>query len=542
MFDSVLSEAYHGQHGLWSTTRDRGRGVYLQQQRALAREFLASEDGHIIKDWGGRLPITLIYPNSYSVGMSSLAIHGLYRWLNDRSDIVCERAFAWLGRRQREAPVITLESQRPIQETTVFAFSVSFEMDYLHVIDILRRSGVPLHSEERGEADPLIILGGPAVSANPQPMAAVADAILIGEIEPVIDPLVVALQSAWTASRGEILAALSRVPGVYVPFLWDGESVERQWLADLASFPLGSAIVAPRAAFGDMHLIEIARGCRRACLAGYWYLPPRIQELNAILAEAQRGLAAGRKIGLVASAVSDFPDIEELVSCLREMGARISVSSLRVKPLSPVLLDALMESGAQSITLAPEAGSERLRQAIHKGVSRDDILAAAEMVQGRFQTLKLYFMIGLPNEEPKDIEAILSLSREVKEIFGRQVIINVTPFVPKAHTPYEREAMAEEAILAGRLERIREGSEELDVQVRAESIEAARLQGVLSRGDRALGELLLRLERPSHSRLAKLIERDGGGIEHHLREREPDEALPWDFLAPNLGRRSRQCR
>lgn len=510
---------------------------HMDLQVATAQEYLASERGSIVKDWGGRLPIVLVYPNSYTVGMSSLAIHGLYRWLNARPDVVCERAFAWLGRRQQGAPVVTLESQRPIREAAVLAFSVSFEMDYLHVIDLLRRADLPLRAKDRDETHPLVLLGGPAVSANPEPLAKVADAVLIGEIEPILDELLEALQSLWTDTREETLARLARVPGVYVPLLWDGEPVARQWLADLARFPVASSVVAPRAAFGDMHLVEIARGCGHACrfcLAGYWYLPPREQDVEVVLAQAQRGLAEGLKIGLVASAVSDYSRIDDLVHRLRAMGGRISVSSLRVKPLSPILIEALVESGAQSITLAPEAGSERLRRAIHKGITREDVIAAAEMVQGRFHNLKLYFMIGLPGEEAEDIEDILALTEEVKGIFGRQVVLNVTPFVPKAHTPLERVAMASEELLENRLRRIRQGAAAMGLQVRSESVEAARVQGVLSRGDRQVGDLLLRLDRPSRSRLLKLIEREGGGMDWQLRQRDAGEPLPWDFLAPNV--------
>jgi len=372
------------------------------------RQMLASEQGAIVKDWGGQLPTVLAYPNSYSVGMSSLAIHGLYRWFNALPGVVCERAFNSLGRRAaRDEPLITLESQRPVRDAAVLALSASFEMDYFNIVSMLRRAGIPARAEERDEGDPLVILGGPAVSANPEPVALLADAIVIGEAEPILADLVEAMRGAWTADRLTVLSNLSKLPGVYVPAVHDGRPVQRQWSRHLDDYPIASSIVAPKAEFGDMHLIEISRGCGhgcRFCLAGYWYRPPRERSLASILAQARQGLKHWRKVGLVASAVSDYSRIDALATGLQAMGAAISVSSLRIRPLSPVLLRVLAESGARSVTLAPEAGSERLRQVIRKGVSHDDIIKATAMVADHpFQTLKLYFMLGLPSESDQDL-------------------------------------------------------------------------------------------------------------------------------------------
>lgn len=501
----------------------------------LARRLLASERGVHVRDWGGRLPIVLGYPNSYAVGMSSLAIHGLYRWFNALPGVVCERAFAWLGRRhERGAPLVTLESQRPVREAAALALSVSFELDYIHLLEMLRRAPLPLRAAERHEGDPFVILGGPAVAANPAPLAPVADAIVIGEAEPILAELTDVLRESWARPRAATLAALAALPGVYAPALHDGRAIQRLCQGDLDAYPTGTHIIAPQAEFGDMFLIEISRGCLRGCrfcLAGQWYRPLRERSLESVLAQAQEGLAHRTKIGLVGAAVSDYSAIDDLAARLRQMGAALSVSSLRVHPLSLPLLAALAESGSQAITLAPEAGSERLRRAIRKGVTHEQIMRAVEAVRGRFASLKLYFMIGLPSEEDEDIEALLELVGEVARLFQREVVVNVTPFVPKAHTPYQREAMAPAEVLEARLARLREGCRALRTPLRAEGVAESRAQALLARGDLALGEALLALPHTAPARLERALQRAGLETEAYLAARAPQAALPWDFVA-----------
>ncbi|MFH1084744.1 MAG: radical SAM protein, partial [Chloroflexota bacterium] len=411
------------------------------RQISMARRLLATEQGASVRDWGGQLPIVLVYPNTYAVGMSSLAMHTLYRQWNALPGVVCERAFAALGRQApADEPPITLESQRPLADAAVIAFSVSFELDYFNVLDVLARAGVPLRAADRQQGDPYVLLGGPAVSANPMPLAPVADAVVIGEAEECLEALTGVLRESWAHDRAATLAALRRLPGVYVPLLGEDERVSRLVAHDLDRWPTHTAIVAPQAEFGDMYLIEISRGCPhgcRFCLAGHLYRPMRERSLATLLAQARHGMQFRRKLGLVAAAVSDHTEIDALVAGLRQMGAALSVSSLRMRPLSAPLVQALAESGAQVITLAPEAGSERLRRAIHKGVTQDDILAATALVahQG-FETCKLYFMLGLPGETDDDIAELLALVRAIAAIFTRRIVVNLTPFVPKAHTPF----------------------------------------------------------------------------------------------------------
>lgn len=517
---------------------------------AVARQLAESELGAVHKDWGGKIPIVLAYPNCYAVGMSSLAIHGLYKWLNDLPGVVCERVFASLDRRESSPrdPLITIESQRPAREAAALMFSVSFELDYFNVVAMLRRADIPVRAAEREEGDPFIILGGPAVSANPEPLATVADAIVIGEAELILAPLAEILREAWNCPRQDTLAALSRLPGVYAPLVYEDQPIARQWAPDLNAYPLASTIVAPKAEFGDMHLIEISRGCGRGCrfcLAGYWYRPQRERSLELILRQARDGLKYSRKMGLVAAAVSDYSQIDELASRLRAMGATLSVSSLRVAPLSSTLLRALAESDSRSITFAPEAGSERLRRAINKGVTYDDILAAVRLAaEYRFESLKLYFMWGLPGETDDDIAALIALTRDIKALWPREVVANLTPFVPKAHTPYERLSMANAELLSERLARIQDGLRQTRIQVRAEAVDMARIQAILARGDRRIGEALATMPYPMPARWERALREAELVPEHYLGEQQ-QAALPWDFIdshvAPGYLRSEAQC-
>jgi radical SAM superfamily enzyme YgiQ (UPF0313 family) len=283
-----------------------------------------------------------------------------------------------------------------------------------------------------------------------------------------------------------------------------------------------------------MHLIEIARGCGRGCrfcLAGYLCRPKRERSLDGILQEAQHGLGWTERIGLVGAAVSDYTQIDELVVRLREMGARLSVSSLRVDPLSEALLQALAESGTQTLTLAPEAGSERLRKMINKGVTEADLLvAAARATTYHIRQLKLYFMLGLPTEDEQDVEAIARLCEETATRFHGRVTANVTPFVPKAHTPFQWMAMTPSESIQERLRRLESRLQRQGIAVRSESPKWATIQGILSRGDRRLGQVLASLRGRSLKSWDRAMAEHDIQPENYLGSRALDTRLPWQFI------------
>jgi radical SAM superfamily enzyme YgiQ (UPF0313 family) len=408
-------------------------------------------------------------------------------------------------------------------------------MDYFTLVAILRSAGIPARASARDESHPLVIAGGPAVSANPEPVAPFLDAILIGEIEPIAQPLTNALHHiAEDPEQG--MDALAAIPGVYLPHRQaaDPPSIARQWLPNLDACPTHSAILTPRTEFPNMGLIEIARGCGRACrfcLAGYGYRPPRERSVETILKQARSLLAHTERLGLVSAAVSDHTEIDRLAPALRDLGARISVSSMRVDPISLPLLEALAESGTRTLTIAPEAGSARLRQTINKTQTEEDVLRAVESAaEYGLRQIKLYYMIGLPTEAEADIAALVALSLACAERFPGQVTANITPFVPKAHTPFQRVAQAPAGVVQRRIETIKGQLFPRGVAVKAESPALAEIQGTLSRGDRRVADALLAVARPAPGRWKRALASAGVSSEALLGARGEDEDLPWNFI------------
>jgi radical SAM superfamily enzyme YgiQ (UPF0313 family) len=490
-----------------------------------ARRILELEDGTIYKDWGGKLPIALVYPNTYHVGMSNLGLQTVYRLFNEQFGVVCERVFHNTG-------PISLESQRPLAEFAVLAFSISFEMDYFNVVEILRLAGIPLSAEERDETYPLLIAGGAAVTANPKPLSPVFDAFAIGEGEAIIPPLVEVLREVIGEQKDEILNALALVPGVYVPAL--GTATKRQWIYDLDAYPTTSFVLTPNTEFGEMYLIEVARGCGRGCrfcLAGYIYRPMRERSLEVLLKQAEEGLRCREEVGLLGAAVSCYKHIDELALELRKRGAKISISSLRVDFLTEALVRALAESGARTLTIAPEAGSEGLRISINKRIPEEDVFRAADMASRYgFAQLKLYFMIGLPGESEEDIKALLEMVSAVRGRFHRRIVVQITPFVPKAHTPFQWVAMTPEGILWERLRYIERNLRAKGVSVKFESPSWAAVQGVLARGDEKVGRALMNIRKRSLAVWRRAMRECGLEESDYLKERPLDEQLPWSVV------------
>jgi radical SAM superfamily enzyme YgiQ (UPF0313 family) len=336
-----------------------------------ARQRLERERGTICKDWGGKLHIALIYPNSYYLGMSNLGFQTVYGLLNSYDDIVCERAF-WEPNKDKAETPLSMESQRPLPDFDVLAFSISYELDYFNVVQILKSSGIPIFAADRDESHPLITAGGPCIIANPMPLSSFFDCFAIGEGEAILPGFIDVLIEGIEGKKDELLKKLAALPGVYVPAFYAGPPIKRQWVANLDSVATTSVILTPDTELSNIYLIEIARGCGwgcRFCLAGFQFRRFRFRPLDSLLAQAEKGLQYTNKIGLLAAAVSDHPEVGELAYRLHRMDAEISVSSLRVRPFSQALLKALAKSGAQNVTLAPEAGSERLRRIINKCVT-----------------------------------------------------------------------------------------------------------------------------------------------------------------------------
>ena len=502
-----------------------------------SRARLSRERGTIVKDWGGKIPVALVFPNTYHLGMSGLGFQTVYGILNSYDDIVCERFFSDGGGK-------SIESDRPLGDFAILAFSISNELDYFNTVEMLSFSNTPLQASLRGGSDPLVIAGGPCVTANPEPIAPFFDAFAIGEGEAILPALVDAIVAGIQDDRDKLLEAIANIPGMYVPRLHDGVTIARQWARDIDGFATTSVILTPHTEFSNMYLLEIERGCKwgcRFCLAGYAFRPFRFRSEANLLKQCEKALTLTNKIGLLGACVSDHPQIEGLTKQLRGMGAQISVSSLRVRPVSSVVLQALKDSGAETLTFAPEAGSERLRRIINKGASRDDIISAiTQAAEVGIRQLKLYFMIGLPTETDDDIEEIIALALDAKAIMERKrpgcrLTLTFEPFVPKAGTPFQWLPMTSAKILNKRLSYLKRQLERKGIEVRTESVAWAVAQGLLSRGDKELAPAIAKAA-GGRSLAAWRQALDEFSINADMyigREIPATEKLPWGFI--NLG-------
>ena len=499
------------------------------------RNRLATEQGTIIKDWGGKLPVALIYPNSYNIGMSNLGIQAIYKLINDRNDAVCERVF-WEPKDTTNVLPLALESQRPLTDFAVVAFSLSYELDYFNVAQILKASGIPIYAKDRDETFPLIIAGGPCITTNPMPLAPFFDCLCIGEAEAILPEMLPVMKDGVSENRDELKKKLATVPGVFVPGFSD-KPVTRQWVKNLDDFPVHSLVVTVDTELGNMYLIEVERGCNwgcRFCLVSNCYRPMRFRSVDSLLNQAETGLKFRKRLGLMGPSVTDHPQIEELVGKLRDMGAELSVSSLRIKPLSPVVLGEVIEGGTNTVALAPEAGSQRLRDIIGKRINEDDILQAVEKVAAQgIKQLKLYFMIGLPEETDDDIDAIALLVTKCKDIFDKhqswsRITLTIAPFIPKAGTPFQREGMAPLDTLKNRLSLLKSKLPSKGISVKNESLEWSEVQAVLSRGDERLAAVLADIEKLTLAHWHEAMQKAGLDIDLYAHEKWDEERdLPW---------------
>ena len=538
-----------------------------QQQRELAQHTLSREVGYVRKPHAGRLRVALIFPNTYFVGMSNLGFQTIYRLFNDQPDIVCERAFLppkqeLASLREAGTRIVTIESQTPVGDFDVIAFSVSFEWDYTNVLTMLRLAGVPLRAADRDYTHPLVVIGGAVTFVNPEPLALFADVIAAGEGEALVPDLLAAF---GVSSRSEQLKRLAQARGYYIPSFYDVEyksdgTIERfvpregtgapavvrkaALKTTEAVDPPSTTIFTPDTEFGSRFLIEVVRGCAnlcRFCWAGYNYLPVRAFPTERILDLAQKARAHSAKAGLVSIALCDHPDIEHILRSLKEMGYSISPASLRLDDLTPTIVGLLKDSGERTLTIAPETGSDRLRRVINKTITNEEILDRAELIfSSGIESLKLYYMIGLPSEEDDDLVAIRDLTLQLHEIMlkharprGRigRIVASVNPLVPKPGTAYQWLPMVRTDEIERKMKRMRSLVADIDnVYFNIKSERHSYYQALLSLGDRRIAPVI-ELAEANGGQWRKAVADSGVDGDFYIyRDRSNDTVLPWSMI------------
>ena len=530
-----------------------------------ARRRLEGETGCRSNPWGGRLSVALVYPNTYRQAMSNLGFLSVYHQINAREDALCERFFLpdaddLAEHRKTGYPLFSLESGTFLSDFDVIAFSVSFEGDFLNLPTIFELGRLPLFAAGRDERSPLVLCGGVCAFLNPEPLAEIIDAFAVGEGEAILPSLLDALVQG-RGNRREFLKTLSTLPGIYVPSLYqvnyggDGSvaallptggapsRVSRRWVKDLDGAPARSWVLTEETEFSDMALTEISRGCSRGCrfcAAGFIYLPPRERSLERLTADIEEGLCHREKIGLVGAAVSDHSHIGDLNASILDRGGRVSVASLRLDSLEAAEVKALKISGHRTVALAPEAGSQRLRDLINKGIDADQIVKAASLLaEEGIPNLKLYFLIGLPTEEEKDLRELLDLTALLRERWlerqkahGRLggIHLSVNPFIPKPFTPLQWAPMDGEKSLKEKMRLLRSGIGRMaNVEISFESLRSAQLQAFFSRGDRRTGHTLPLLA--AGSNLNAACREVGLDPSFYVtRQRPEEEIFPWEII------------
>ncbi len=537
-----------------------------------ARQRLRREVSLVRCRQGARYRVVLAYPNTYRVGMGNLGFHTLYRLFNEHPEVCCERVFLpdrdeLDEYRRTRTPLFSLESRTPVADFDMMALSASFENDYPNILTLLELARIPFRTSSRDQRHPLVLMGGATVSINPEPVAPFLDLCCVGEGEELVKPLLDTLLGA--SSRQAALATLAQLPGFYVPALYvpryaQGRDGVSRFSGIDALPPAPAQVTKVRARFGGAHsvaatvirapdvelgdraLIEVARGCTkgcRYCWVGYSILPFRVHRPEDVLEVAERWRPHTDRIGLVATALLDHPQIEDIVATLRQSGFRVFSPSLIISTLREPLLRAVVESGQRTITIAPEAGSDRMRRLVMKRITNQEILVKVRMI---FRTgalnLKNYIIIGLPGETEYDLAAIVKLAADMREIMIQEcrsrgrigtITLSINCLIPKPGTPLQWAEQISAKAYRSKLRWLRRQVAKLpNVVIDAMPPRAAEIQAVMSRGDRRVADLLeLWHEYGNWPQALRQWSRSSGiSLAELQRSRDPLEPVPWGHL------------
>ncbi len=555
--------------------------------------YIGNEWNAINKEWiEDRLKVVLAFPDVYEIGMSHLGLKILYHLLNSEDDILCERTYApWVDMeellREEGLPLYSLESKHPIKDFDIFGFTLQYEMSYSNIINMLDLAGLPIYSSDRGEEYPLVIGGGSTVF-NPEPLAPFIDLFFIGEAESGIIELVRKYRKYQDEglTREEILIKLAELPGIYVPGLYQAEydveagfagisplkegikeRINRQVVSNLDQAFYPTDFIVPHLSIvHDRAVVEIARGCTRGCrfcAAGITYRPVRERSKETVIKLADQILASTgyEEISLSSLSTADYSGAADLIRTMAERyeDKRISISlpSLRVDQFSVNLAKEVQRVRKSGLTFAPEAGTQRLRDVINKGVSEEDLY---EAVEGAFEEgwsrIKLYFMLGLPTETEEDLQGIVELAKRVRKIGNQirnerkkkmrsiKIHVSVSTFIPKPFTPFQWVEMVDREGINEKLDFLRDNLKGRGLSFSWNDPELSLLEGAFSRGDRRLAAVLASAwekgcrfdgwnEVFDFQLWLQAFEENGLTIDEYLRARDRDEALPWDHI--NMG-------
>jgi len=544
----------------------------------------------ITKDWSSAdIRVVLAYPDLYEIGMSNIGLAIIYDLVNSQPDALAERVYApWVDMeaemRREGIPLFSLESKRPVSDFDILGFSLGYELTYTNVLNMLSLSGVPVHAGERGESSPLVIAGG-SCALNPEPMAEFIDAFVLGDGEEVIlELLSVVKQWKLNSSRDkqELLKKLAATPGIYVPQLYrveyngDGtvsaisptanciHDTVRRRIVDQLPPPVTRPVVPFMATVHDRAAIEIQRGCTRGCRfcqAGMVYRPVRERPIDDVISAVDELLrnTGYSELSLLSLSTSDYSDIDRLVGELhtryRDNNLKLSLPSLRIDSRSVKLVDSITSGKKSGLTLAPEAGSERLRRIINKSLAEAELSQTLGTALGHgWNSVKLYFMIGLPGETPEDMDGIVHLVRNSGKVDtgdgSRRLNIKVSAsaFVPKAHTPFQWVQQRAEAELEDKIELLRSGLKKAGVRLSWQDPRMSLLEGAMARGDRRISKVIHRAwqlgstfdawsERFDYFRWLQAFEEcDLNPAFYTHRERHLDETLPWSHIDVGVSR------